>query len=56
LVAIAATSPPTRAEEPMTRTQADTIIEELRQIRKLLEHCLRRSPPGSPPRGGPTSA
>jgi protein-disulfide isomerase len=37
LVAIAATAPLTRAEEPMTRTQADTIIDELRQIRKLLE-------------------
>src|SRR2546430_9934775 len=37
LVAIAALSPLTRAEEPMTRTQADTVIDELRQIRKLLE-------------------
>jgi protein-disulfide isomerase len=40
---IVAVAPRARAEEPMTRSQADTIIDELRQIRKLLEN-----PPSAP--------
>jgi protein-disulfide isomerase len=37
LLGLVAASPRARADEPMTKTQADTIIDELRQIRKLLE-------------------
>jgi len=37
LLGMVAVAPWARADEPMTKTQADTIIEELRQIRKLLE-------------------
>ena len=36
-LALMAASPPTGADEPMTRAQADQIISELRQIRGLLE-------------------
>jgi protein-disulfide isomerase len=45
-----AASPRARADEAMTKKQADTIIEELRQIRKLLER-----PPAAPtaPAAGP---
>src|SRR3989442_2538 len=36
-----AASPGARADEPMTKTQGDAILDELRQIKKLLE----RMPP-----------
>jgi protein-disulfide isomerase len=44
LGAVLAVSPRARADEPMTRTQGDAILEELRQIKKLLE----RQPPAPP--------
>ncbi len=44
--AVAGATVRARAEEPMTKTQADMIIDELRQIRKLLERA-----PASPPVG-----
>ncbi|PYN29956.1 MAG: hypothetical protein DMD98_19935 [Candidatus Rokuibacteriota bacterium] len=37
LGAVVAEAPQGRAEEPMTKTQADTIIDELRKMRGLLE-------------------
>jgi len=45
LIAVLAVSPRARAaDEPMTKTQGDAILEELRQIKKLLE----RQPPAPP--------
>ncbi len=41
LGAVLAVSPRARADEPMTKTQGDAILDELRQIKKLLE----RMPP-----------
>src|SRR5437867_2393155 len=41
LGAVFAVSPRARADEPMTKTQGDAILDELRQIKKLLE----RMPP-----------
>jgi protein-disulfide isomerase len=48
-LALMAASPPTGADEPMTRAQADQIISELRQIRGLLERSAVGSPAGQPP-------
>ena len=45
--AVAAVPSRVRAEEPMTRTQGDAILDELRQIRTLLERL-----PSSPAIGG----
>jgi protein-disulfide isomerase len=47
LSAVVVVSPRARADEPMTKTQADTIIDELRQIRKLLER-LPSAPSAGP--------
>src|SRR5438552_18453173 len=41
LGAVLAVSPRARADEPMTKTHGDAILDELRQIKKLLE----RMPP-----------
>src|SRR5438876_9437633 len=44
LGAVLAVSRRARADEPMTKTQGDAILDELRQIKKLLER-----PPAPPP-------
>src|SRR3989442_6637618 len=43
LGAVLAVSPRARADEPMTKTQGHAILDELRQIKKLLE----RMPPAA---------
>jgi protein-disulfide isomerase len=48
---ILALSPQSRAEEPMTRAQANEIIIELRQMRVLLERLGSSWPAGAAPRG-----
>ena len=47
LMALAATTATARADESITRQQADTIIDELRQIRRLLER-LPAAPAAAP--------
>src|SRR5437879_10920569 len=48
LGAVLAVSPRARADEPMTKTQGDAILDELRQIKKLLERQ-----PAAPAAAGP---